>query len=64
MTSFRDRVNAHLTIVIQFLSTASLVVIPLSAICGSKSLKQLAGSHEMQGPSEIHKGHTHDAQNR
>ena len=57
MTSFRDRVNAHLPIVLQFLSTASLVVIALSAICGSKSLKQLAGSHEMQGPSEINKGH-------
>ena len=57
MTSFRDRVNAHLPIVLQFLSTASLVVIALSAICGSKSLKQLAGSHDLQGPSEMHKGH-------
>ncbi len=57
MASFRDRVNAHLPIVLQFLSTASLVVIALSAICGSKSLKQLAGSHEMKGASQMHKGH-------
>ena len=57
MASFRDRVNAHLPIVLQFLSTASLVVIALSAICGSKSLKQLADSHEMKGASQMHKGH-------
>ena len=34
MTTIRDRVNAHLPIVLQVLSTASLIVIALSAICG------------------------------
>ncbi len=56
MTSFRDRVNAHLPIVLQFISTASLVVIALSAICGSKSLKQLASNHEIQDAGQMHKG--------
>ncbi len=46
MSNFRDKVNSHLPIVLQFLSTASLVVIALSAICGTNSLKKLAGSHE------------------
>lgn len=59
MASFRDRVNAHLPIVLQFLSTASLVVIALSAICGSQSLKQLAGSHEMQVHTQTNKLHIH-----
>ena len=47
MESIRERVNAHLPIVLQFLSTASLVVIALSAICGSQSLKKLSGEHDM-----------------
>tara|TARA_Y100001968_G_C19207358_1_gene642984 strand:+ start:387 stop:575 length:189 start_codon:yes stop_codon:yes gene_type:complete len=47
MSNFRDRVNAHLPIVLQLLSTLSLVVIALTAICGSQSLKKLAGSHEV-----------------
>ena len=59
MTTFRDRINAHLPIVLQFLSTASLVVIALAAICASGSLKELSESHEMHGQSEVHKGHTH-----
>ena len=57
MTSFRDRFNAHLPVVLQFLRTASLVVIALSAICGSQSLKKLSEAHEMRGPGQIHKGH-------
>tara|TARA_B100000700_G_C15060806_1_gene865656 strand:- start:7479 stop:7667 length:189 start_codon:yes stop_codon:yes gene_type:complete len=57
MTSFRERVNAHLPTVMQLISTASLVVIALSAICGSKSLKKLAGSHEMGGHDSMHKSH-------
>ena len=57
MTTFRDRVNAHLPVVLQFLSTASLVVIALSAICGSQSLKKLSGAHEMRGAGQIHRGH-------
>ncbi len=59
MSNIRDRINAHLPIVLQFLSTASLVVIALSALCGSQSLKELAGSHELGGAVEIHKGHSH-----
>ncbi len=59
MSALRDRINAHLPIVLQFLSTASLVAIALSAICGSQSLKELAGSHEMGGSTEIHEGHSH-----
>ena len=55
MTTFRDRVNAHLPSVLQLLSTASLVVIALSAICGSQSLKKLSEAHEMHGPGQIHK---------
>ena len=56
MTTIRDRVNAHLPILLQVLSTASLIVIALSAICGSKSLKELSQSHGMSGAVEIHQG--------
>ena len=61
MTTIRDRVNAHLPILLQVLSTASLIVIALSAICGSKSLKELSQSHGSHGMSEvveIHQGHS------
>ncbi len=58
MSTIRERINAHLPIVLQLLSTASLVVIALSALCGSQSLKELAGSHE-GGMVEIHKAHNH-----
>ena len=56
MTTIRDRVNAHLPILLQVLSTASLIVIALSAICGSKSLKELSQSHGMSEAVEIYKG--------
>ena len=56
MTTLRDRVNAHLPIVLQFFSTASLVVIALSAVCGSKSLKELSSSHDMTVGQQIHQG--------
>ena len=58
MSTIRDRINAHLPIVLQLLSTASLVVIALSALCGSQSLKELAGSHNSIGAAEMHKGHS------
>jgi len=58
MGTFRDRVNEHLPVVLQFLSTASLVVIALSAMCGSQSLKKLSEANEMRGPWHIHRGHT------
>tara|TARA_B100001250_G_C19155978_1_gene510105 strand:+ start:295 stop:468 length:174 start_codon:yes stop_codon:yes gene_type:complete len=57
MTTFRERINSHLPIVLQLLSTASLVVIALSAICGSKSLKQLSSAHEMSDSVEMHHDH-------
>ena len=55
MTSIRDRVNAHLPIVLQFLSSASLVAIAMSSICASQSLKEIAGSHEVSNPHQMHK---------
>ncbi len=59
MTNIRERLNSHLPIILQFLSTASLVVIALSAICGTKSLKKLAESHNLTTGthSEIHNMH-------
>ncbi len=57
MTNLRERINSHLPIVLQFLSTASLIVIALSAICGSQSLKKLAGAHELPGSAEMHHDH-------
>ncbi len=59
MSSIRDRINSHLPIVLQVLSTASLVVIALSALCGSQSLKELAGSHDRGEIAEIHKEHNY-----
>ena len=53
MTTFRERINSHLPIVLQLLSTASLVVIALSAICGSQSLKKLSGYNEMPVSIEV-----------
>ena len=57
MTTFRERINSHLPIVLQLLSTASLVVIALSAICGSQSLKRLSSAHEMPSSAEVHHDH-------
>ncbi len=59
MANFRERVNSHLPIILQFLSTASLIVIALSAICGTKSLKKLTESHipTTATSHEIHKSH-------
>ena len=55
MTTVRDRINAHLPIVLEVLRTGSLIVIALSTICASQSLKQMAGSHEL--PSEASQMH-------
>jgi len=59
MANLRDRVNAHLPVILQLLSTTSLIIIALSALCGTKSLKKLAESHT-SNPGvihEIHKSH-------
>ena len=55
MTTVRDRINAHLPIVLEVLRTGSLVVIALSTICASQSLKQMAGGHD--APSEVSATH-------
>ena len=57
MTTFRERVNAHLPIVLQFLSTVSLVAIALSAICGSNSLRKLTEVKDATMSHRIHKHH-------
>ena len=59
MTNFREKLNSHLPVILQLLSTASLVIIALSAICGSKSLKKLSDSHQMppEASSQIHSHH-------
>ena len=57
MITLRERINSHLPVVLQLLSTASLVVIALSAICGSQSLKKLSSAHEMPGSVEVHHDH-------
>ena len=56
MTTFRERINSHLPVVLQLLSTASLVVIALSAICGSQSLKKLSTAYEIPDSVEILQG--------
>ncbi len=61
MPNFRDKVNSHLPIVLQLLSTVSLIVIALSAICGSKSLKQLASSHQITGENQPYHNHMNKA---
>ena len=43
----RDMVNAHLPILLQLISTLSLVVIAFSATCISSSLKEISGTGEM-----------------
>ena len=57
MTTLREKINSHLPIVLQLLSTASLVLIALSAICGSQSLKKLSSAHEIPGSVEMRHDH-------
>ena len=59
MTTIKERINAHLPIVLQLVSTLSLVVLALSAICGSQSLKGIEGAHSMGESIESHKGQKH-----
>ncbi len=59
MATFRERFNAHFPIVLQLISTASLVVLALGAICGSQSLKKIAESHASQTAEGIHQDHHH-----
>ena len=60
MTSFRDRVNSHLPILLQLISTISLVTIALTAICGSSSLKKLSESHSPSLEQVTHNSHDHN----
>ena len=59
MSNFREKVNSHLPIILQLLSTTSLIVIALSALCGTQSLKKLAGAHapSTETNHEMHKNH-------
>ena len=59
MSNFRERLNAHLPILLQLISTLSLVVIALSAICGSQSLKELSESHDAAQTEELFGNHNH-----
>ena len=43
----RDMVNAHVPILLQLISTLSLVVIAFSATCISSSLEEISGTGEM-----------------
>lgn len=44
--TMRDMVNAHLPILLQLISTLSLVAIAFSATCISSSLKEISGKGE------------------
>jgi len=49
----RDMVNAHLPILLQLISTLSLVVIAFSATCISSSLKEISGTGEMATKASV-----------
>ena len=57
MTSLRDKVNSHLPILLKILSTASLVVLALSALCASKSLKRMAEAHQTESSIHVKQDH-------
>ena len=43
MSKVRDRINAHLPVVLKVVNTVALVVIALSSVCASDSLKEMSG---------------------
>ena len=43
MTNVRDRINAHLPVVLKVVNTVALVVIALSSVCAADSLKEMSG---------------------
>ena len=53
MSDFRERLNAHLPILLQLVSTTALVAIALSSLCASKSLKKLSGALYLNESTEI-----------
>ncbi|KGG15028.1 putative protein family PM-10 [Prochlorococcus sp. MIT 0602] len=57
MSSFRDKLNVHLPIALQLISSLSLVILALCAICASKSLKSIAETHSTESASIIHGEH-------
>ncbi len=59
MASFREKINAHLPIVLQLLSTTSLIVIALSAVSSSKYLKKFAERNNLKRTPYIHRSHMH-----
>ena len=56
MASFRDKVNSHLPIVLQTISTFSLLILAICAVCGSKSLKRLAEGHSIGSSDHVNHG--------
>ncbi|AAP99762.1 MULTISPECIES: hypothetical protein [Prochlorococcus] len=54
MTSLRERLNAHFSIGLQFISTISLLILAITAVCGSRSLKRIADSHEIYPTENVH----------
>ena len=43
MSNVRDRINAHLPVVLKLVNTVALVVIALSSVCAADSLKEMSG---------------------
>ena len=59
MVGFREKVNSHLPTLLQVLSTISLVVLALCALCGSQSLKKIAEDHSVNMQNTIEGIHRH-----
>ena len=43
MSNVRDRINAHLPVVLKVVNTVALVVIAFSSVCAADSLKEMSG---------------------
>ena len=43
MSNVRDRINAHLPVVLKLVNTVALVVIALSSVCAADPLKEMSG---------------------
>ena len=43
MSNVRDRINAHLPVVLKLVNTVALVVIARSSVCAADSLKEMSG---------------------
>ena len=62
MENLLQNLNSRLPFLLQCIRTASIAAIAVSAICGSKSLKQLTTNQEAATRAllmHLHKGHGH-----